>query len=238
MGIFSKKKISEEELQFQEENRKALENFKVTKALGIKKIPTAWQFIYDEENRNFVVERGPEEQFRDKNPYIVSYDQVLGVTLEIQETWSEEKGENALKGYGQLRQDKFDEVWWRYDFFLTIETDHPYAKNIRYKMNEFKTITKVPNRKSIFFRRGFELGGTYSAAELPALIEKMEKLFDDEAKTIHGDKVFATITQTRPDSLMERLEDDFRDDIYLKKIDNMIKHVKRANRIAKILSCR
>ncbi|MBQ0005717.1 MAG: hypothetical protein KBS68_07655 [Clostridiales bacterium] len=235
MGLFSKK-ISEEEKLYQEENRKLLEAFTPTKALGVKKVQVATQFIYDEDRKQFVVVEGPEDTFKEKNPYVISYDQVKSVSLEIEETWSEDKNEYAPADGRRLLQNQYKEVYWRYDFFLIIETTHPYAKTIRYKMNWHKTVTKVPSKQIMFFRRGFELGGTYTAAELPALIERMEQLLVDEAKTIHGEKVFDTITHQRPDTILGKLIEDGKDDIYLKKIDNMTKHIKRANRIAKILN--
>lgn len=238
MGLMDliKKKPNEEELAFQEENRKQLANFNVTKSWGVKKVSTATQFIYDGDARQFVVVEGPDETFRERNPYIISFDQVKSVSLEIDEYWTETNERYAPgRGYGILTQDKYNDVFWRYDFYLTIDTTHPYAGTIRYKMNAKTTITKVPNRNVIFFRKGFELGGTYESDQLKGLIQKMEQLLVDEAKAIHGEKMFDTITQQRPDSILERLAQDAKEDMYLKRIDNMTSHVKRAERIARLL---
>lgn len=240
MGLMDmfKKKPSEEELAFQEENAKQLVNFNVTKSWGVKKVPTATQFIYDGDARQFVVVDGPDETFRERNPYIISFDQVTGVSLEIDEYWTETNEKYAPgRGMGILTQDRYNDVFWRYDFYLNIDTTHPYAGNIRYKMNANTTITKVPNKKVIFFRRGLELGGTYKGnAELKDLVKKMEELLVSEAKAIHGEKMFDTITLQRPDSILERLAQDAKEDMYLKKIDKMTAHVKRAERIARLLS--
>lgn len=71
------------------ENRKLLEQFQVTKAWGVKKYRTAMQFIYDETHRCFVVVEGPEETFREREPYVIRFDQVNSVALEVDEYWSE-----------------------------------------------------------------------------------------------------------------------------------------------------
>lgn len=234
MALF-KKKISPEEQAFKEENAKKLETFNVTKAWGIKKYGPAMQFIYDKDARNFVVVEGPEETFRERNPYIISFDQVEDVTLEIEETWSEDKNEYAPAGYGILLQDKYDEVYWRYNFYLIIKTSHPYAKEIKYKMNFKPTITKVRCRNFIFVRRGYELGGQYKGKEITALVEKMENMLVEEAQLTHKHKVVDIITLNRPDTVLERLVKDGIDDLNLKKLDNMTTHVKRAQRIAKLL---
>ena len=77
MGLFSrKKKVSPEEERALEENRAKLDSFQVTKAWGIKKYGPAMQFIYDENAKQFVVVEGPEETFRERNPFIVGFDQV------------------------------------------------------------------------------------------------------------------------------------------------------------------
>ena len=235
MGLFSRKKTSQEEMLFQKENRARLEEFVVTKAWGVKKYATANQFIYDAEHKWFVVCEGPEESFREKNPYIIAFDQVTDVSLEIDEYWSEKKDEFAPRGFGRILQEDYSKVYWRYDFYLTISTTHPYAKEIRFQMNFKPTITKVPNEKAIFYRRGFEIGGTYNAKELPALIERMDKLVVDEAKRQHGEKVFDIVTNQRPDTILGKLAADGMDTVYLKKIDNMTAHIKRADRIAKLL---
>ncbi|MDD6707929.1 hypothetical protein [Eubacterium pyruvativorans] len=53
MGLFKRKEktLSPEECAAKEENRRMLEQFQVTKAWGIKKYPTAMQFIYGETHR-------------------------------------------------------------------------------------------------------------------------------------------------------------------------------------------
>ena len=235
MGLFSKKKESPEELAFKEENRKKLDDFVVTKAWGIKKYGPAMQFIYDGDARQFVVVEGPAESFRERNPYIIDFDDVEDVILEVEETWAKGNGEYEPAGYGTLLQDDYKKVYWRYEFYLTIKTKHPYAGDIRYRMNFKPTITKVPS-KGIFFRRGFEIGGKYKGKEIPALIDRLEELLVDEANLIKAGDVLDIVTLRKKDqSIAEGVFEKVGDDIYLKKISNMTDHVRRAARIQKLL---
>ncbi|MBR0308678.1 MAG: hypothetical protein IJH92_07275 [Mogibacterium sp.] len=235
MGLFSKKKESPEELAFKEENRRKLENFVVTKAWGIKKYRPAMQFIYDGNARQFVVVEGPEETFRERNPYIIDFDDVTDVVLEVEETWSKSGGEYDPAGYGTLLQDDYKNVFWRYEFYLTIKTRHPYAGDIRYRMNFKPTITKIPD-KGIFYRRGFGIGGKYKGKEIPELIDRLEELLVDEANLIKAGNVLDIVMLRKKDqSIAEGVFEKVGEDIYLKKIVNMTDHVRRAERIRKLL---
>ena len=178
---------------------------------------------------------GPEETFRERNPYIIDFDQVRSVSLEVDEYWSEKPGQYAPQGTGILTQDRYKDVYWRYDFYLNIDTTHPYAGSIRYQMNARTTVLQVPNEKFIFVRRGLGIGGEYQGTQIKELIARMEQIIVDDAKTIHGERTFQVLTDQRPDSILERLLQDGADDNYLRKIDNMTSHVKRAARIARLL---
>lgn len=239
MALFGKKKASPEEQAAREANKARLENFKVTKALGIKKYPTAMQFIYDDDNRCFVVVEGPEDTFKERNPWVIDYDQVTGVALEVEENWSEDKSEYAPKGYGILLQDKYDEVWWKYDFNAIIETSHPYAGTINYKMNFKTTSIMVPNRKGIFVRRGLEIGGKYSGEALDELIAKMEEMQMEEPTNLRFKRIMRPAPEGKKgflDTLKDNLVEQYDADRYMKAISNMTTHVKRVKNIEKITS--
>ncbi len=158
MGLFSKLKgLSPEEKVAKEENKKQLEKFEVTKSWGVKKHPDAIQFIYDENMKAFVVVEGPDDTFKERNPFVIGFDEVKDVWLEIDEWWTEDAEKfNPVRGYGILTQDRYSQVFWRYDFYLNIETTHPFAEKIRYKMNYNTNILKVPGTH-LFVHRGLEL---------------------------------------------------------------------------------
>ena len=234
------------QMEYRENNRRELEDFKVTKAWGVKKYPMATQFAYDGDRRQFVVVEGPVEDgdadFRDKNPDILGFDQVEDVWLEVDEYWTEGGGEFEPKPISQvLTQDKYKEVYWRYDFYLNIKTSHPYAEHIRYKMNFKTTIMKVPQH-GIFYKRGIGIGGTYRGEELAKLASELEAFGDSEAKAIDLERKLDVLLLRNKDrgildSVKAGITTAISNDIYFKKIGNMGAHAARAARIAKLLGC-
>lgn len=241
------KKSSSEDIRRQmacrEENRRLLDDFEVTKAWGIKKYADAMQFVYDAGKRQFVVCEGPAdktEDFADRNPDIISFDQVRDVWLEVDEYWTEGNGEFETKPFNQnLTQDQYKEVYWRYDFYLGITTDHPYATEIRYKMNYKPTIMKVPNN-GIFFRRGIGIGGTYRGDGLAELASQLEAFADSEASAIDLRRKLDVLLlrnkdRSIKDSVKAGIKAAINEEVYFKKIGNMGAHVTRAARISRLL---
>ena len=242
MGLFSKK--DKRPADYLEENRRMLDEFSVTKAWGIKKYRVATQFVYDESHRWFVVVEGPVEDpavdFRDKNPDVVSFDQVKDVWLDVDEYWTEGNGEYEPKPIQTITQDKYKDVYWRYDFYLNIETDHPYARTIRYQMNFKPTITKVPEKWGMFYRRGVEIGGSYRGEEITQLALELQAFDEDEKKAADFQKKLdILLVKNRGKSLFEGTRDklvrDARNEIYFRKLANMGAHAARADRISRLL---
>ena len=242
MGLFKKKE--KRPAEYIEENRRLLDEFNVTKAWGIKKYRVATQFVYDADKRQFVVVEGPVEDpsvdFRDKNPDVISFDQVKDVWLEVYEYWTEGNGEYEPRPVNQnLLQEKYKDVYWRYDFYLNIETDHPYAGTIRYQMNFKPTITKVPQH-GIFFKRGVGIGGTYRGEEIEQLALELQAFGEDEQKIEDVKKKLDIIlVKNKGKTLLQGVGDnlirDAKNEIYFKKLANMGAHVDRADRISKLL---
>lgn len=234
MGLFSKKP-SAEEIAALEENRKRLDDFEVTAAWGVKKVATAKQFIYDEKNRNFVVVDGPEDSFKERNPWIIGFDQVKDVYLEVDEWWTETNDKHAIgRGYGILTQDRYDEVYWRYNLYMVIETDHPYAKTIKYAMNSSPIITKVQGLH-LLVRRGLELNGVYRGKEIGEQIVRLEKLIEDETKALGKERGLDLVTgKNRGESIFKGVVTDMVEDHYIKRIEFAIKHMQRVQRVAKL----
>lgn len=231
------------QLNYREKNRKALDDFEVTKSWGIKKYADAMQFVYDAGRRQFVVCEGPAdktEDFADRNPDIISFDQVKDVWLEVDEYWTEGNGEFEPKPFNQnLTQEKYKQVYWRYDFYLGISSDHPYAVEIRYKMNYKPTILKVANN-GIFFRRGIGIGGSYRGDELAELSAQLESFADSEANAIElRRKLDILLLRNKDrgikDSIKAGVMDAVNEEIYFRKIGNMGAHVARAARINRLL---
>lgn len=234
MGLFSRKKeISPEELQAKEENKKKLEEFNVTKAWGVKKYPMSMQFIFDKDKKQFVVVEGPEEEFKEKNPYVIDFNQVEDVVLEVSEGWAEKSGQYAYVSYRNLTSDMYAKVFWHYDFYITIKTTHPFAKEISFKTNFKSTVIKVKSR--LFMRRGLEIGGRYRGEAIKELIQKMYEWVGKEEKGKKTDKAVDILLGGNSGSFSENLLSSWMDDVYIDKVENMISHVERADRITRTL---
>lgn len=238
MGLFGKKKkeVSPEELAAREANKARLEEFTPTKSWGVKKHPDAIQFMYDENMKAFVVVEGPDATFKERNPFVIGFDEVTDVWLEVDEWWTETDEKFAPgRGYGILTQDKFSKVFWRYDFYLNIETTHPYAGNIRYKMNYNTNILKVPGTH-LFVHRGLELDKKkYTRPQIKEEVERLEGFEEQISKGLKKEKTFDILTHQRPDTVLGKLEKDLTDEWYVSRIENVVSHMKRAYRIARVL---
>ncbi len=228
--------VIKEQMAYREANKEKVESFEITKAWGIKKYGPAMQFIYDEGKRQFAVVEGPAEDFRSKDPDIIDFDQARDVFLEVAEHWSEKGGQYDQPNLThRITQDEYKDVFWRYDFLLHIKVDHPYFDEICYKMNWKTTVIKVPQR-GIFYRRGLELSGIYQGEELESLAEAVEKTGSGEKRMIKAGKVADVILlKNEGESISDKLIEDFKDEKYLKKIKNVADHIRRADRVYKLL---
>lgn len=105
---------------------------------------------------------------------------------------------------------------------------------IGYKMNYRTTIMKVPQR--ITYRRGLEIGGTYEGTELTELAGIMDGIGKSENKALDMErKIDVVLLRNKDKSFLEKLSDGLNDDVYLKKLENVSAHIKRADRISKLL---
>lgn len=221
------------------ENHSLLDEFNMTKAWGVKKYPLSIQFIYDKNHRWFVCVEGPAETFKDRLPDVIAFDQVRDVYLDVKERWAEEYGQYAVATNNILSQDQYDKVFWHYDFYLNILLDHPYLSHIRYKMNWNSTIIKVPNR-NFMFRRGLELSGEYRGEKIAETASRIEAMAGKEEDRIDLNKKLDVITLANKDkstgeAVVGGLIKDAKDDYYITRIENVANHIKRVEKIRKLL---
>lgn len=126
-------------------------------------------------------------------------------------------------------------VFWRYDFILHIKVDHPYISEISYQMNFKTTVLRVPQRK-FMYKRSLEMNGIYKGKDIAELAKRMEEMAGTESGAIKRDNVVEAFTGEKSDeSFAEGLVGAFKDDKYLKKIENISKHIRRAERISDLL---
>lgn len=242
MGILKTNHVvSDEEREYQKENLLRLENeFDMTKAMGVKKHPDAMQFIFDKNRECFVVVPGPEENFKLKNPYVVDFKQVKDVYMEVEEYWTKSQNKfDEIRSNRTLLQGDFDKVFWRYNLNLVIVTNHPYAKTIRYQMNYKTIITRVAN--GIFVHRGLELNGTFRGAELKEESERIAKFAQDQKKCVGVARILNLDDDDNKkerdgiEGLLVGAAERYFDEKFVKRMENVSRHLDRAYRISKVL---
>lgn len=243
MALFFKKKEDPEIKAAREAavaaNTERLAAFDMTKALGVKKVATALQFIYDEEKRQFCVVEGPAETFKDRKPIIVDYDDVEDVYLEVEEFWTEKGGKFDYPGTGILLQENYKKVFWHYNLIVHIITSNAAASHIEFKMNTSPIIVKILGR-GLFVQRGMDMNGTYRPEEMGPLAAKIAELAEQQAKQYRAGEVYDMITLKHKDedllkSAIKGAIKDMQEDVYIKRIENTSKHIQRADKIAKML---
>lgn len=247
MGLFKTKHIvTEAEREFQKENMIRLrDEFDMTKAMGVKKYPDAMQFIYDKERRCFVVVQGPEDTFKLKSPWVVDFDQVEDVYLDVEEWWTATGNRfDTVQPHHILVQSEYDKVFWRYNLLMVIKTSHPYAKTITYYMNYYNIVTRIAGLR-LFVQRGLDLKGEYrgeqlaeQSARIAELAEKQKEAVGREKMTniiLNTDKQKAHNEKGMGERIFESMKEDYFNEKYIKKMVNVSKHLDRAYRISKVL---
>jgi len=114
-----------EQLEYREANRGAVASFHVTKSLG-----DGMRLLLDEDRQQFVVTRA--RDLVEANPDVLSFSQVTGVEIDIDEDRSEVKTkdrEGKPVSYNPPR------YVFSYDFDVIISVNHPYFNEIRYQLN-------------------------------------------------------------------------------------------------------
>lgn len=234
MGLFSNKP-SQEELAARETNLETLNKFNPTASWGVKKWQPSTQFMYDDNMKAFVVVDGPDETFRERNPFVIGFNEVEDVFLEVDEWWTEDGNKfNQFHNNHILLQENYSKVFWHYDFYLNIKTTHSFCENIRYQMNHDTNVLKIPGI-SLLVHRGLELNGTFRGQEINNQVKRLE-VFQEKIKgNVKTERVVDFITGQRPDGILDKMKKDYTDEWYISRIENVKNHVKRAARISKLL---
>lgn len=115
-----------QQLAYREENRKVVETFRATRVYGGSK-----KLYLDEDGRRFMVSSG--SNLVQSNPDVISFDQVTGCKLNIDESRSEEKKDGPD---GKKVSFNPPHYTYSYDFDITITVDHPYFDQVRFRVND------------------------------------------------------------------------------------------------------
>ncbi len=114
------------QLAYREENKKKVESFNPTKVIGKRNL-----ICIDEDNQTWLFSRT--KKWRDNNPDIISFSQVTGCELDIDETKIEkyrEGKDGKRESYVPRRYD------YSYDFKMTIHVNSPWFDDINFDVND------------------------------------------------------------------------------------------------------
>lgn len=114
-----------DQLAYREENKKEVEQFKVTLSLGRN-----MKVLFDEDACKFMVTNA--RNFRDANPDVLSFNQVTGCDLDIEENRSEATREDKDGNSVSYKPPRY---YFGYDFNMTIRVNHQYFDEICFQLN-------------------------------------------------------------------------------------------------------
>lgn len=85
------------------------------------------------------------------------------------------------------------------------------------------------------YRRGLEISGTYEGEKIRGLISKIEKELNREEKGIRRETAVGILTNTDPEDVSGKLVKGYYDEKTLNKIENLLNHARRGERIRMLL---
>ena len=115
------------QLAYREENKEKLAQFNVTRVLGDN-----YCVYLDEDAGNFLVTAETERNWPEANPDVIPFADVTGVKLDIDETKTELKREDAEGKEISYVPPRFS---YEYDFNVVINVRHPYFDDMSFRLN-------------------------------------------------------------------------------------------------------
>ena len=113
------------QLAYREKNRAAAAAFHTTRSLG-----NYTKLLIDEDARLFTVTAASD--LAEANPDILSYDQVTGCDMDIEEDRSELKRKDADGHMVSYNPPRYE---YAYDFYISVYVNAPYFDTLRFKLN-------------------------------------------------------------------------------------------------------
>lgn len=114
-----------EQLVYREENLKKVSAFRITRTLGENT-----KVLLDEDAGLFMVTSA--KNLSDANPDVLSFSDVTGCQLDIDESKTEIEYEDEEGNRQSFNPKRYA---YSYDFFIIINVNHPYFNEIRFKLN-------------------------------------------------------------------------------------------------------
>ena len=156
-----------EHLASREANKARLEGFNATRSLGLDT-----KVHIDDGQRLLLVTSS--RKYKDGNPDIVEFTQVTGCILDIDEDKTEEKKDGPD---GKRISYVPPRYTYRYNFYITININHPWFDQIRFKVNN----STIDSRTSVEYRNS-EQQATEIRNVLQGLHEQVREAAIDAAK--------------------------------------------------------
>lgn len=115
----------QEQLAYREENREKVSAFRITRTLGERT-----KVLLDEDAGLFMVTAA--KNLEDENPDVLSFSDVTGCRLDTDESKTEIEYRDAEGNRQSFNPRRYA---YSYDFYIVIDVNHPYFKEIRFKLN-------------------------------------------------------------------------------------------------------
>ena len=130
------------QLAYREENRDAVAKFNTTRSFG-----EDMNVLLDEDQQLFIVTRA--RNLKEANPDVLSFSQVTGCDLDIDEDRTEEMREIKDKD-GNTKRVSYNppRYTYRYDFYIIIRVNHPYFDEMKFKLNRSSVEVEVTGRQT------------------------------------------------------------------------------------------
>lgn len=116
-----------EQLEYREANKEKLKDFNATRILSEKV-----KIYLDEDKGQFVVSK--KKNFKDENPDVIDFSQIIGVEVDVDENWNEEQRLNEDGDFVSYDPPRYK---YTYDFYIVIRVKHPYFEEMRFQLNDF-----------------------------------------------------------------------------------------------------
>lgn len=113
------------QLEYREDNKKAVEQFHITKSLG-----DSTKLLLDEDAKKFIVTYA--RDLAKANPDVIDYSQVTGCEIHIEEEKEEAMRENKDGEEVSYNPPRY---YYHYDFNVNIRVNHPYFDEISFQLN-------------------------------------------------------------------------------------------------------
>ena len=101
-------------------------------------------------------------------------------------------------------------------------------------MNFDTNVLKIPGIH-LFVKRGLELNGKFRGKEINEQVKRLEEFAEKIKGNVKTERAVNVLMGNRPDGILDKMKQDYTEDWYISRIENVTNHVKRAERISKLL---